>query len=233
MRLAEKKDTRKYYNKVIDLGDRYAYLPPFEIHFFGKEKAKMSMQEIQRADNIKQFPIDNVNIRFLKVLYDRFIRYQNNYINYPAKWPKIVRNFCKTMPTLHTSPELIMKAFTYLNVFDNAPMNRASVNIYEMIYYAAPNCIQIKDGKWYLRGDEAKALLFDTIVALQFITKNYKENLNFTLDGILVPDNPDLPDFDTLPHSYKIKIILDTLDLTNGKLPITITRNPKLLEGKK
>jgi hypothetical protein len=220
-------------SKVVDLGNRYAYLPPFEIHFFSKEKTEMSIQELQRSDNIKQFPIDNVNIRFLKVLYDRFIQYGNNYINYPLQWPKIVRNFCKKMPTLHTSPELIMKAFTYLNVFDNSPLNRASVNVYEMIYYADPNAIQIKNGKWYLRGNEAKALLIDTIAALQLITSDYKDKLNFTINGILFPQGPTLPDFDTLTDTDKINIILAALDATNGKLPLSITRNQKLLRNKK
>jgi hypothetical protein len=217
--------------KVINLGDRYGYLPPFEVHFFSKEKEEMSAQELQHMANTGSFPIATMNIKFLKVLYDRFLQHRNNYINYPVKWPKIVRDFCKKNE-LQTSPETIMKAFTYLSVFDNSPLPRKSINIYEMIYYSAPSVIQIKDGKWYLRMDTRGAgVLVDTFAALQMLTTEYKSILSFSLDGILIPEKIGGIDFESLPNPQKIDIILKTLEQTNGLLPVGITRNKKLIEN--
>jgi hypothetical protein len=218
--------------KVIDLGDRYGYLPPFEVHFFSKEKEEMSTQELQRMANTGSFPIATMNIKFLKVLYDRFLQYRNNYINYPEKWPKIVRNFCKEKG-LHASPETVMKAFTYLNVYDNFPLPRKRINVYEMIYYAAPSAIQIKDGKWYLRKDaQGAGVLVDTFAALQMLTTKYRSILSFSLEGILIPENIDSVDFESLPNAQKVDIILKTLELTSGFLPVVINRNKRLTDEK-
>jgi len=219
--------------KVIDMGNRYGYLPPFQVQFFSKEKVEMSMQELQHAANTGQFPVATVNIKFLKVLYDRFLQCRNNYINYPVKWPKIVRDFCKGHD-LQTTPETIMRAFTYMNVFDNSPQPRKNVNVYEMIYYAAPGAIRIKNGKWYLRQDaQVAGVLIDTFAALQQLTSENKSILNFTLDGILGPEITDeckVSDLNSLPMAEKVKLILDALELTGGILPVRITRNQKLTE---
>jgi hypothetical protein len=131
-------------SKVIDMGDRYAYIPPFEIHFFSKEKKKMNTQEIHRLVNTNHFPVATINIKFLKRLYDRFLIYKNTYSSYPARLPKIVREFCREKPTLNTTPEIIIRALTYLNLHDRYPLPPSKViNVYEMIYYADPGAIKI------------------------------------------------------------------------------------------
>jgi hypothetical protein len=71
--LNELKRTRGQ-SKIIDLGDRYAYIPPFEIMFFSKEKTEMTLQEMQRLHNLGQMPIETINIKFLKILYNRLVR---------------------------------------------------------------------------------------------------------------------------------------------------------------
>jgi len=214
-------------SKVIDLGDRYGYLPPFEIHFFSKNKSEMSLQELQRMINTESgFPIATINIKFLKVLYDRFLHHKVNYINYPVKWPKLVRDFCKRNNNLLTTPEAIMKAFTYLNIFDNAPLPRKNINVYEMIYYSAPGAIQIKNGKWYLRKNARGAgVLIDTFAALQKITTEYRNILDFSLDGILIPFDVRAEDYENLTAAQRVSIVLNLLDFTNGILPVRITRN--------
>jgi hypothetical protein len=71
--------------------------------------------------------------------------------------------------------------------------------------------------------------------ALQSLTHEYKGVLNFTLDGIEVPTtNPPLSkaEFEKLPENTKSGILLKSIELGNGKIPLAITRNKKLL-GKK
>jgi hypothetical protein len=209
--------------KVIDLGSRYGYLPPFEVHFFSKDKKELNAQELSHLANTNNFPIATINMRFLKVLYDRFLQCRNSYINYPLRWPKIVREYCKGR-TLQTTPETVMKAYVYLNVFDNSPRERRNINVYEMIYYAAPGAINIKDGRWYLRRDaQGAGTLIDTLECLRGLTTLYKNILSFSLDGILVPEG-----FADLPNGKKIEVILGVLESTNGILPIGISRNKRL-----
>lgn len=50
--------------KVIGLRDRYGYLPPFEIHFFSKDKKEMTVQEMSHMANTGNFPVATMNIRF-------------------------------------------------------------------------------------------------------------------------------------------------------------------------
>jgi hypothetical protein len=64
-----------------------------------------------------------------------------------------------------------------MNYFDNSPLPRTNLNVYEMIYYSAPGSIKItNNGKWELRGKESQAILIDTIAALQFLSENIKIN---------------------------------------------------------
>jgi hypothetical protein len=46
----------------------------------------------------------------------------------------------------------------------------------------------------------------------------------------MVPALEGVADFNDLPSPVKIKIILDTLDETNGFLPVKLTRNKNLLK---
>jgi hypothetical protein len=134
---------------------------------------------------------------------------------------------------LLTSPEIIMKVFTYLNVFDNSPLPRKNINFYEMIYYAVPGAINIKDGKWYLRRDRQGAgILIDTFRAIQMLTTEYKNILSFSLDDITVPEQINGQDFGSMPAEGRIKIVLDKLKYSKGFLPVKIIRNKKLIEKK-
>jgi hypothetical protein len=213
--------------KCIDLGNHYVFVQPFVITMHTKDKEELSRQALAQSQNIDQAPIDTITIRFFKPLFENYIKNKNNYLNLPTGWYDIIQDFIEEN-NLHTNPAGVLKTWQYLNLHDNSIGRQKLVNIYDMFLHVDPQAIRIRGNKIELRDNKARAFLFDTIALLQQVTQKYRHILNFTLDGITIPNIPGLPDFNDLPVPLKIKIILNAIDKNRGKIVLSITRNYKI-----
>jgi hypothetical protein len=209
--------------KLIDVGDHFVFTQPFVITLHTKDKNTLT-----KIDNIARTPIDTITIRFFKPLFENYLKYKNNYHNVPVGWYDIIQDFIEDH-NLHTNPVGVLKTWAYLNYHDNSIGRHKLINIYDMLLHVDPQAIRIRENHVELRDDKARAFMFDTIALLQQITQNYKHILNFTLDGFTVPDIPGIEQFDKLPNPVKIQIILKALKQNQGKIVLSITRNPKAI----
>lgn len=215
--------------KCIDIGNRYVFAPPFIVLLHSKDKETLSLQALSHAENIGRCPIDTITIRFFKPLFENYLNGKGKYHNLPLGWYDTLQDFIEEK-RLKTNPAHVMKAWTYLNIHDNAIGDCKMVNLFDLLLHVDPQSLEIKEGKLYLRNSRTKTFLLDTMITLQEVTQRYKGILNFVFDGIAVPEDSHIPD---LPYANRIDIILKSLEISQGYIELAITRNPKTMIKKR
>jgi len=233
--------------RVINLKDRPVKTALFFVSIHAK-KGKLKARELQRLGALNAYPIETVDIRFVRDLFESVLDKKNNYSNLPTGWHSKIRKHitnAKAETGIEGSDIEIYagtyeKIWAYLNSHDNGKGNEKMINVWDMLLNTTGmTYIRISKDRFYLReepGHNGYFFLANVIRTLQDVSHEYRKSLNFEITGFGI--SPDLFDLDkaerakkTHPPELIAKAVIDTMIKNyGGYIKIMVIRNPKLAQ---
>ena len=213
------------------------------------KKKNLNSRELQRLAALKYFPIETIDVRFVRELFESVLTGKNDYSNMPIGWHAKIRKQTESARELTGMEEADIdihagtyeKIWAYLNDHDNGMGSEKMINVWHMLVNTTGlTYVKIKNDGFYLRSDTGHngyVFLSNVLRTLMDVSHEYRENLNFEITGLGVSSN--VFDMKKLENAKKIcppelinKTIIDTMIKEyGGYIKITVKRNPKLAQA--
>ena len=233
--------------RVINLKDRPVKTALFFVSLHSK-KGKLKARELQRLGALKAFPIETIDIRFVRGLFESVLDSKNNYSNLPTGWHAKIRKQIADVKSetgieeadiiIHTNT--YEKVWAYINDHDNGTGNEKMINVWSMLLETTGmTYVRISKDRFYLREEPKRngyVFLSNVFRTLQDISHEYRKNLNFEITGLGISTNVfDKEKLETAKRRYPpelvTKAVIDTmLKEYDGYIKIKVLRNPKLAQ---